>query len=77
MGGGWWKVGRKGATTGRITSVETDFDRGRPHQLCGCEKEGQRPAELGVMSSQCIGCILGGFIAQEFFSPGMILLGIV
>lgn len=63
-------MGRKGATTGRITSVETDFDRGRPHQLCGYEKKGQRPAGLEVMRTQCIGYILGCFVTQEFFSRG-------
>lgn len=75
MGGGWWKVGRNGETTGRITSLETDFDRGRP-QLCGYEKESQRIAELEMMLSQHIGYILGCSITQEFF-PGVMLLGTV
>lgn len=44
-------MGRKGETTGRITSLETDFDRGRPHQLRDYGKEGQRTAELEMMRS--------------------------
>lgn len=71
MGGGWWKVGRKGEITGRITSLETDFDRGRP-QLCGYEKECQKTAELKMVLFQHIGYILGCFITQTFF-PGVML----
>lgn len=44
-------MGRKGETTGRITSLETDFDRGRPHQLCDYGKEGGRIAGLETRRS--------------------------
>lgn len=44
-------MGRKGETTGRITSLETGFDRGRPHQLCDYGKEGGRRAELELVRS--------------------------
>lgn len=63
-------MGRKGETTGRITSLETDCDRGRRHQLCGYGKEGQRLAELEMRRRQCIECILGCFVTQEFFPWG-------
>ena len=56
MDGGWEKVGRKEAATGRIITFEADADRGRPHGLGCCGKEGQRVARLEVMRCQCTEC---------------------
>lgn len=74
-GGGWWKVGRTGQTTGRITSSQTDYER-QAWSAMWLRERRSKGNQIGdnEQSMYRIQTHLSRLLPKNF-PPGVILLG--